>query len=104
MRLGARGIAILALGGALVMPSDAGACGHVVSQGETLAQIAMRFYGTARFEAAIAGANALDAHGGSAIVAGEPLEVPAPAHVRVKEGDTWFSMARMFLGDAKRAE
>jgi LysM repeat protein len=85
-------------------PSDASAFGHVVSHGETLAQIAIRFYGTPRFEAAIAGANALDAHGGSAIVAGQPLEIPAPAHYRVKEGETWFSLARAFLGDPKRAE
>ncbi len=84
-------------------PSDASAFGHVVSQGETLAQIALRFYGSPRFEGAIAGANALDAHGGSAIVAGQPLEIPAPAHYRVKEGDTWFSLARMFLGAPKRA-
>jgi LysM repeat protein len=89
---------------AALAPSDASAFGHVVSQGETLAQIAIRFYGTPRFETAIAGANALDAHGGSAIVAGQPLEVPAPAHYRVKEGETWFTLARTFLGDAKRAE
>lgn len=88
----------------LIAPSDASAFVHVVSQGETLAQIAIRFYGTPRFEAAIAGANALDAHGGSAIIAGQPLEVPAPAHHRVKEGDTWFGLARQFLGDTRRAE
>lgn len=98
----------LALGviGALVLaaPSDVRAFNHVVSQGETLAQIAIRFYGTPRFEAAIAGANALDAHGGSAIVPGQPLEIPAPGHHRVKDGDTWFSLARTYLGDPKRAE
>lgn len=85
-------------------PSDASAFDHVVSQGETLAQLAIRFYGTARFEAAIAGANALDVHGGSAIVAGQPLEIPAPAHHRVKEGETWFGLARVYLGDVRRAE
>jgi LysM repeat protein len=92
--------------GALVLaaPSDARGFTHVVSQGETLAQIAIRFYGTPRFEAAIAGANALDAHGGSAIVPGQPLEIPAPSHHRVKDGDTWFSLARTYLGDPKRAE
>jgi LysM repeat protein len=84
--------------------SDASAFDHVVSQGETLAQIAIRFYGTPRFEAAIAGANALDVHGGSAIVAGQPLEIPAPAHHRVKEGETWHVLARVFLGDPRRAD
>jgi hypothetical protein len=89
---------------AVFAPTDASAFGHVVTQGETLAQIAMRFYGTPRFEAAIAGANVLDAHGGSAIVAGQPLEIPAPSHHRVKEGETWFGLARVFLGDTRRAE
>lgn len=77
---------------------------HVVSQGETLAQLAIKVYGTPRFETAIAGANALDAHGGSAIVAGQPIEIPAPAHHRVQEGETWFGLARVFLGDNRRGE
>jgi len=83
---------------------DASAFTHVVSHGETLAQIAIRVYGTPRFETAIAGANALDAHGGSAIVAGQPIEIPAPGHHRVVENETWFGLARVFLGDPKRAE
>ena len=77
---------------------------HVVSHGETLAQLAIKVYGTPRFETAIAGANALDAHGGSAIVPGQPIEIPAPAHHRVQEGETWFGLARVYLGDPKRAE
>lgn len=94
---------LLALG-LLAIPSDAAAFAHVVSQGETLAEIGIRYYGTPRFEIAIAGANALDAHGGSAIVSGQPLEIPAPGHHRVKDGETWFTLARIYLGDTKRAE
>jgi LysM repeat protein len=97
-------VAMLCLASAMLTASDASAFGYVVSQGDTLAQIAIRFYGTPRFETAIAGANALDAHGGSAIVAGQPLEVPAPAHHRVKEGETWFGLGRIYLGDTKRSE
>jgi LysM repeat protein len=83
---------------------EASAFTHVVSEGETLAQIAIRVYGTPRFESAIASANALDAHGGSVIVAGLPLEIPAPSHHRTNEGDTWSELARVFLGSPKRAE
>src|SRR5688500_12231638 len=91
--------------GALALGTDeASAFTHVASHGETLAQIAIRVYGTPRFETAIAGANALDAHGGSAIVPGQPIEIPAPAHHRVQEGETWFGLARMFLGDNRRGE
>lgn len=89
---------------ALLAPGDANAFTHVVAQGETLAQIAIRFYGTPRFEAAIVGANRLDAHGGSAIVAGQPLEVPAPVHHRVAHGETWFTLSKTYLGDGKRAD
>jgi len=89
---------------AALVPADASAFTHVVSQGETLAQMAIKFYGTPRFETALVGANALDAHGGSAIVPGQPLEIPAPSHHRVLENESWFELARVYLGDAKRAE
>jgi nucleoid-associated protein YgaU len=98
------GLLLLTILSVSFVSSDASAFGYVVSQGDTLAQMAIRFYGTPRFEAAIAGANALDAHGGSAIVAGQPLEVPAPSHHRVHEGETWFGLARQYLGDTKRAD
>lgn len=94
----------LLLSGALLLASDASAFTHVVSQGETLAQIAIKFYGTPRFETALVGANALDAHGGSAIVAGQPLEIPSPSHHRVEQNETWAELARIHLGDARRAE
>ena len=99
-------LAVLALSMALLATDagDASAFTHVVSQGDTLAQIAINFYGTARFETALVGANALDAHGGSAIVPGQPLEIPAPAHHRVEANETWAELARVHLGDAKRAE
>jgi hypothetical protein len=89
---------------ALLTSSTALAFSHIVAPGETLAQIALRYYGTPRFEGAIAFANALDAHGGSAIVAGQPLEIPAPGHHRIEKGETWFALARAFLGDGKRAD
>ncbi len=89
---------------AFVGTTDASAFTHVVSRGETLAQIAIRFYGTPRFETALVGANALDSHGASAIVAGQPLEIPAPSHHRVDQNETWADLARIHLGDARRAE
>lgn len=88
----------------LTSARDASSFVHVVSQGETLAQISLRVYGTARFETALASANALDAHGGSAIVPGQALEVPAPSYARATTGDTWPSLAKAHLGQATRAE
>jgi len=89
---------------ALLGADDASAFTHVVSHGETLAQIAIHDYGTPRFETALVGANALDAHGGSAIVAGQPIEIPAPSHHRVVESETWYGLAKSYLGDGKRAD
>lgn len=89
---------------AALAPTDASAFTHIVSQGETLAQIAITFYGTPRFETALVGANALDAHGGSAIVPGQPLEIPAPSHHRVEQNETWADLSRLYLGDPRRAE
>lgn len=83
---------------------SARAFSHVVKPGETLAQIAARVYGDARKESVLAGANALDAGGGSVIVAGMRLEIPAPAHHKVAPGETWVSMSLAWLGDARRAE
>ena len=75
---------------------------HVVQKAETLAQIAERTYGRIQYEKILVAANALDAQGGSPIVPGQRLEVPAVDHYRVATGDTWPELARRLLGDADR--
>jgi LysM repeat protein len=82
---------------------DARAFTHIVQKGETLAQIAERTYGRIQFEKILVAANALDAQGGSPIVPGQRLEVPALGHQRVTSGDTWASLAKQLLGDPDRA-
>lgn len=77
---------------------------HVVAQGEGLAQLAARFYGSAHFESVLVAANGLDARGGSAVVAGFPLEVPAPSHHKVEAAESWAALANRYLGDGKRAD
>ncbi len=37
-------------------------------------------------------------------MSGQPIEIPAPAHHRTAENDTWASLAKTYLGDATRAE
>ena len=77
---------------------------HVVRPGETLAQIAARVYGDPRLETVLVGANALDSQGGSAIVPGMRLEIPAPQHHQVTAGESWADLALTWLGDDKRAD
>lgn len=88
----------------LLVATDAPAFPHVVAPGETLAQIAERAYGDAQLESLLVFANALDVQGGSAIVAGMRIEIPAPGHHRALDHDTWAGMALTFLGDARRAD
>jgi hypothetical protein len=95
----------LPLLGLLALASrDARAFPHVVEPGESLSAIATRVYGTSKMEPILAGANALDVQGGSAVVPGMRLEVPAPWHHRVIEGETWPKLARAYLGDSGRAD
>ena len=97
--------ALLALVASILLSErDAAAFQHVVLPGETLAQIAGRVYGDAKLEYILVGANALDAQGGSAIVPGMRIEIPAPGHHRVVGNETWYELALAYLGDTKRAD
>ncbi|MFO7177610.1 MAG: LysM peptidoglycan-binding domain-containing protein [Pseudomonadota bacterium] len=76
---------------------------HVVAPGDTLASIAERYYGKIHYERILVAANLLDLEGGSRIVRGMRLEVPALGHRRVRRGDTWASLAAEHLGSEDRA-
>jgi hypothetical protein len=84
--------------------TDADAFTHIVKPGESLAQIATKVYGNPRLETVLVGANALDAQGGSVIVPGMRLEVPAPGYHRIAIGETWFDLALTYLGHKDRAD
>lgn len=84
--------------------SEARAFVHVVRPKESLAEIAKHIYGDATKEGLLAGANALDVQGGSAIVPGMHLQIPACDYHRASEHATWPSLAREWLGDEKRAD
>jgi LysM domain len=84
-------------------PGDARAFQHIVKPGETLAQVAEHVYGDARRETVLVGANALDAQGGTVIAAGMRLEVPAPGHHTVMQGESWADLALSWLGTSDMA-
>lgn len=91
-------IAVAAAALAVSAPADALAFHHIVKPGETLAQIAERVYGDARRETVLVGANALDVQGGTVITPGMRLEVPAPGHHTVAQGESWADLAVTWLG------
>jgi LysM repeat protein len=86
--------------------SNAHAFTHIVKPGETLALIAEHIYGDAKLETVLVGANALDTQGGTVIVPGMRLEVPAPGHHTVLQGESWADLALVWLGagDPPRTE
>jgi phage tail protein X len=75
----------------------------VVQPGDTLAGIAQRIYGRVENERVLAAANGLERMGGSPIVPGMRLEVPALAYRRTTRGDTWPELATRLLGSPERA-
>ncbi len=99
-------LSILIVALATTHAGDASAFTHIVKPGETLAQIADRLYGESRLEVVLVGANALDVQGGTIIAPGMRLEVPAPGHHTVMQGETWaeLSTAWLGMGDPARAE
>jgi LysM repeat protein len=96
-------LAAAALALALSAPADALAFPHIVKRGETLAQIAEHVYGDAKRETVLVGANALDVQGGTVITPGMRLEVPAPGHHTVAQGESWADLAISWLGTSDEA-
>ena len=96
----------VALASGVLASSDrpAAAFSHLVTKGDSLALIADKEYGDPKAEEILAFANALDSQGGSAIVPGMRLEVPAPSYHRADGHETWPELARVFLGDERRAD
>src|SRR5579883_883003 len=92
-----------ALAASVGAAADARAFAHTVKPGESLAQIADHVYGDSRLEPVLVGANALDAQGGSVIAPGMRLEVPAPGHHTVMQGETWADLALAWLGTNDQA-
>jgi LysM repeat protein len=99
-------VMLLLVAETLAAPAPAAAFTHIVKPGETLALIADRIYGDPKREVVLVGANALDVQGGTVIVPGMRLEVPAPGHHTVTQGETWGELSAGWLGttDIARTE
>jgi LysM repeat protein len=103
-RCGAAAAALFAV--VWLSPAPGRAFTHTVKPGETLAQIAERVYGEPKLETVLVGANALDVQGGTVIAPGMRLEIPAPGHHTILQGETWADLALSWLGagDIARAD
>ncbi|MCB9589235.1 MAG: LysM peptidoglycan-binding domain-containing protein [Polyangiaceae bacterium] len=80
------------------LTEPASAFTYLVRPTDTLASVAERMYGRIQHEKILVAANGLDLEGGTRIVPGMRLEVPAIGHRRVVAGDTWPALAEDLLG------
>ena len=75
---------------------------YTAQRGDTLAEIAQRFYGKVEMEKVLVAANGFD--GDVPMLAGMRIEVPAVSYRHVKPGDSWNGLAETLLGDSRRGE
>lgn len=95
--------ALMLVAAGMTSARGAAAFPWIVKSGETLASISETVYGKIQHERLLVEANFLEALGGSRIVPGMQLDVPAPRYHVVKPGETWQSLAEQFLGAQHRA-
>ena len=89
---------------ACVSVTPASAFPHIVRRGESVAQLAERFYGRVELERVIVAANGLDQTRGTVIVAGMRLELPAVGYHKVLPGESWKTIATSLLGHPDRGD
>ena len=75
---------------------------HVARSGETLDQLAVRYYGEVRFSMVIRAANGFMHPDDGRLLSGERVEIPEIAYHRVANGETWDGLADKYLGSQRR--
>ncbi len=75
---------------------------HVVQEGDTLAELAERFYGRIQLERVVATANALEGGRSPSLTPGMILQIPAVTYHQVGPSETWKSLATQHLGHVRR--
>lgn len=91
----AAGLILLSTVPALAFP-------HVVQKGETLAELANRYYGRVQYERILTAANSLSQRGTRGLAPGMILDIPSLSYHKVEEGKTWKNLALTLLGDEER--
>lgn len=76
---------------------------HPVQEGDTLASIAERYYGDPTRESVLREANRLRGNDSTVLVPGSWIFIPTVAFYRVREDDTWRSIAAKLYGSEDRA-
>jgi hypothetical protein len=99
---GPRELAAAAAALLLLAAAPAGALVHVTRAGETLEKLALRYYGQPDKANVIRAANGFVHPDDGSLTQGERVEVPEVIYHRVREGDTWQTLADRYLGSPLR--
>jgi hypothetical protein len=75
---------------------------HVARAGETLEQLADRYYGRPELSMVIRAANGFVHPDDGRLLEGERVEIPEVIYHRVRAKENWESIAERYLGSAKR--
>ncbi|MCP4674288.1 MAG: hypothetical protein GY854_01975 [Deltaproteobacteria bacterium] len=83
-------------------PTTALSLTHIAREGETLTQLAVRYYGSEKKTMILRAANGFVHPDDGTLTQGEQVEVPEPIFHRIEDGDTWNDLADRFLASKKR--
>jgi tetratricopeptide (TPR) repeat protein len=96
------GIATLLLTGLLFCGPPVHAWSHMAQVGETLEQLAARYYGDKSLAIVIRAANGFVHPDDGRLAEGERVEIPEVTYYRIDDGDTWRELASRFLSSPDR--
>lgn len=75
---------------------------HVARVGETLGQLSLRYYGKMELSFVIRAANGFIHPDDGQLMPGERIEIPEVTYHRVRQGETWETLADRYLGSSRR--
>ncbi|MCP4197308.1 MAG: LysM peptidoglycan-binding domain-containing protein [Proteobacteria bacterium] len=85
-----------------VQPVEAFCWTHIAHSGETLEQLAVRYYGSPQMSMVIRAANGFVHPDDGSVTPGEQIEIPEVTYHRVGSDETWKSIANQYLASPKR--
>ena len=97
------GAALFAAAVALTGAPAAEAHVHIARAGETLDQLATRYFGKAELSMVLRAANGFVHPDDGRVLEGERVEIPESALHAVAAGETWSTLAERYLGSPRRA-
>jgi phage tail protein X len=83
-------------------PSASMSWTHIAREGETLTQLAIRYYGRTNMVMVLRAANGFVHPDDGSLIDGERVEIPEVTYYRIRGGDTWDNIADKFLASPKR--